>query len=532
MSMVCFGAGLLILLLYGVVCAVGPFSALGAAALALVMLWRLGFWAAIDQGPSSFPAYTKASALLFSLAGAYWAFGSALYEVKSIESLLFGFFSLFCWGLPWAATVSFAALGSSRAKFFAAAPFFGCVCGRWIAAVCADALPGAPSFFVPVLCTASSALALASLLLLRQDDASKNDPASKPCEADVASVHPALSRLEGYGSLSSQERQVLELSLFGGDVRSIGEELGIASSTVSSYRARCCQKLGVGSVQDITKLLLENLGAGKPGATAQESMPAVSTVTASRAMEVFVFAAACLASRMVASNAARAALLGAIALLVLSRSARSAKERQTSLSSILLGAACALQLVLLSCCSIIYLPVCAPVVIATVLLEFCLGRNDSALFLASNFYIALGLALLALCASSPVLDALSKTPFAALFFSLAVAVCAAIARREEAAIVMTAASDVILAGEQRVMSYLQGRGLGEVQAKVALLTVMGLDLSHIADALIVSKSTVSNYRAKVYAALGVHGRAALRELLSKECEFTASGYNRGAKDAT
>lgn len=69
---------------------------------------------------------------------------------------------------------------------------------------------------------------------------------------------------------------------------------------------------------------------------------------------------------------------------------------------------------------------------------------------------------------------------------------------------------------RRVLSYLQGRGLNELQARVCALTARGLATGEICEELCVSRGTVSSYRHRAYTTLGVRSRAELRELLQRD----------------
>ena len=76
-----------------------------------------------------------------------------------------------------------------------------------------------------------------------------------------------------------------------------------------------------------------------------------------------------------------------------------------------------------------------------------------------------------------------------------------------------------LAADERTLSYLRGRGLGELEAQIALLTAQGFDRASIAQVLSVSPSTVAAYRSKGYSTLGVSDRKALARILSEQTGF-------------
>lgn len=72
---------------------------------------------------------------------------------------------------------------------------------------------------------------------------------------------------------------------------------------------------------------------------------------------------------------------------------------------------------------------------------------------------------------------------------------------------------------KRIVSYLNGRGLNELESQVVLLTALGMDRNSISMELNVSVGTVNSYRALSYRALGVHSASELRTLLEKEAGF-------------
>ncbi len=76
--------------------------------------------------------------------------------------------------------------------------------------------------------------------------------------------------------------------------------------------------------------------------------------------------------------------------------------------------------------------------------------------------------------------------------------------------------------EERVLSYLRGRGLNELQARVVLLTAEGKSRADICERLAIAGGTVNSYRATGYRLLDVHSADQLRELLQKEAGLSLS----------
>lgn len=64
-------------------------------------------------------------------------------------------------------------------------------------------------------------------------------------------------------------------------------------------------------------------------------------------------------------------------------------------------------------------------------------------------------------------------------------------------------------------TYLESRGLNELQARVAVLCADGCSSREICQELMISPGTVNSYRTKAYSQLGVSGRDGLRELFNK-----------------
>lgn len=61
--------------------------------------------------------------------------------------------------------------------------------------------------------------------------------------------------------LSPREHEVLDLLMDGMSSRQIGEELGISKKTVEVHRSHIREKLGIGSVAELVRMVLKNNGA-------------------------------------------------------------------------------------------------------------------------------------------------------------------------------------------------------------------------------------------------------------------------------
>ena len=78
-------------------------------------------------------------------------------------------------------------------------------------------------------------------------------------------------------------------------------------------------------------------------------------------------------------------------------------------------------------------------------------------------------------------------------------------------------------GEEACLHYLIGRGLNELQAKVALELARGQSRRDIGQRLHVALGTVSSYSFGAYRRLGIHSRAELARLLSRDVGYKGDG---------
>ena len=82
-------------------------------------------------------------------------------------------------------------------------------------------------------------------------------PANKPAELSRLQRHSrSISQL--LALLSPREREVLELLIDGLSSREIGDELGISKKTVDVHRGHIREKLGIGSVAGLVRLVVHN----------------------------------------------------------------------------------------------------------------------------------------------------------------------------------------------------------------------------------------------------------------------------------
>ena len=72
----------------------------------------------------------------------------------------------------------------------------------------------------------------------------------------------------------------------------------------------------------------------------------------------------------------------------------------------------------------------------------------------------------------------------------------------------------------RALRYLEGRGLGELQARVALGIALGQSTREICSSCQTTRATVKSYRLRSYQTLGVHSARELREMLLRDTGLT------------
>ena len=72
----------------------------------------------------------------------------------------------------------------------------------------------------------------------------------------------------------------------------------------------------------------------------------------------------------------------------------------------------------------------------------------------------------------------------------------------------------------RALRYLEGRGLGELQARVALSIALGQSTREICSSCQTTRATVKSYRLRSYQTLGVHSARELREMLLRDTGLT------------
>lgn len=370
------------------------------------------------------------------------------------------------------------------------------------------------------LCLATMAGAVVLFVLARRQAAIQGGPRGacgdeRPSAEDPASVvREALLSLRGGGALSERELEVACGLACGHPVAEIAQELGVSASTVSTYRARAYEKLGVETNAQLVASLTRPPSLSDPRDAKKPRfrscmLPGVALVAAC--------AAGCLCGcyggdgALVAYNVA---LVAAGALLVtvgLIRIGEGGQSLGYSLAGVLVG---------LSMSAVLELPGAPGGFLGVVLLAAVIAISVAASAwatqegLGSQQALGAGLGLLAL--SSVSYSGRYISPWMLLCFSLACVAVAAVllwvgARGRHGKLV-----ENTLDGEVRVRSYLEGRGLSSLEASVALMAARGATATETALALNMSPSSVAAYKSRGLKKLGVEGVDELRELLKKD----------------
>lgn len=321
----------------------------------------------------------------------------------------------------------------------------------------------------------------------------------------------ALNTLDGYDRLSRREAEVLELTLAGKTTKEIGTLLSIAPSTAGSYRARVCEKLDVDTIQDVLAVVVayqlnnerQEEFAASSAASRRHSICGVAVLFA--LLLLYLLGQIIYWPYLVFINAVCSGLAacGTAASLV--------EPRFTVVGS--LGAISAgLLFPILFYGDGLALPVVAAVLF---LLALRLNQRDNQ---AELFVFSISSGLL--FPGNGFWGSVMSVPLIPLAFSALLLASAYLARDLDNQKQAANALDLVASGEVRLMSYLMGRGLSGIKAKIAILTDYGFDVKAIAKALYVSPSTVSNYRSQIYSALELENGAALVDLLKHDAGFS------------
>lgn len=379
-----------------------------------------------------------------------------------------------------------------------------------------------PAWVAISLCLVTIAGAVALFVLARwQGEAIQEGPRGtcgdeRPSAEDPASVvREALLGLRGGGALSERELEVACGLACGHSVAEIAQELGVSASTVSTYRARAYEKLGVETNAQLVASLTRP--SSQP-----DSEDAQKPIFRSRLLPGVALAAACVAGCLCvcyegdgALVAYNVALVAAGALLIAVGPIRIGEGGQSlgySLAGVLVGLSMSAVLVLS--------PVAPGGFLGVALFAFVLAISVVASVwaaqegLGSQQALGAGLGLLAMISVS--YSGRYISPWMLLCFTLACIAAAAVllwvgARNRRGKLV-----ENTLDGEVRARLHLEGRGLSSLETGVALMAARGATATETALALNMSPSSVAAYKSRGLKKLGVEGIGDLRELLKKD----------------
>ena len=502
-------------------------------------LWVV--WLALERGERD----GKPSVALYvasGLAGALWHAGmselrlSEAVDVASIELVSWGF--TFAWSVFAVAFLYWETGRGTLGSLAVVAVFSGVLLGNrgwWIL------YPLDARFLIPGI-----ALAVASVAIMLVCAVLGWALPAKASPEDSGAMEEPASLLDAAGmdtaQLTAREREALELALEGATVDQSAERMGIARSTVASYRSRALSKLGVASVQELLAIAREKEMVTESGEKREAAARIWQTLwDARRAALAALLVAVSLAIRFLVPQAFENAFLCVIFVSVFAAGVRDLlRIRQKGSAAeiaiaLLLGSACALAFAGCAFGPKIYLARRIVVSLFIVYLLLSVFRHflhesscssDQGTPYERVRAVALTCAGLVGCALVPpgshaiviLTGAGWTTAFAVLALICAESLCAAAHDRRLADL-----ANASLIGDERKLAYLRGCGLGELEADVALLTAQGFNRSHIAAVLGVSPSTVSTYRSRSYEALGVLDRQALSALLSERAALPDKG---------
>lgn len=304
-------------------------------------------------------------------------------------------------------------------------------------------------------------------------------------------TEPPASPLDGRpgaDALTEREREVAELLVSGSTQAQAAEALGISASSVSTYRSRACEKLGLAS--------LDELVPPSRGAAAQPPKLDVGRAGSLPLMALALFS-------------------GMIVHHVTNYSSLASPGHQAG---------------------VLAFPVLALTLPWLVLLAYArlqgmrLRHRETSGRLA---LVLIALAGLGLCAggSQPIWVELPSRSMVSASVPAAVGY--------DIALVLLAPH--LLWPHERVSNeldvercvlYLRGRGSGELQARVLVEIALGRSAPEICESLHVARGTVSAYRAQGYERLGVHSSRELADLLARDVGFVPSaGKNPPSADS-
>ena len=306
--------------------------------------------------------------------------------------------------------------------------------------------------------------------------------------ADDAGRPSPLRGRPGAETLTEREREVVEALVTGSTQAQVAEALAISPSTVATYRARACEKLGVASLDEIA-----------PREVGAAVVPPAMGVTSSGALPLMAMA-----------------LCAGLTLRLLTRVVVSSEQALSQALGILtvLAALVVPWLVLLGYARLRDMRV-RPRRLTAGLSVVLLALAAAGMLVGGGWYgleVRLGS------------ETLSVNAFAPVAYAVALALLAP-------HLLWPKTREALRLDEERCVLYLRGRGAGELQAHVLLKIALGLSTPEVCEALHVAAGTVNAYRAQGYELLGIHSSRQLADLLARDVGFVPSaGKNEPPAD--
>lgn len=302
--------------------------------------------------------------------------------------------------------------------------------------------------------------------------------------ADDAGSPSPLGCRPGAETLTEREREVVEALVTGSTQAQVAEALAISPSTVATYRARACEKLGVASLDEIA-----------PREVGAAVVPPAMGVTSSGALPLMAMA-----------------LCAGLTLRLLTRVVVSSEQALSQALGILavLAALVVPWLVLLGYARLRDMRV-RPRRLTAGLSVVLLALAAAGMLVGGGWYgleVRLGS------------ETLSVNAFAPVAYAVALALLAP-------HLLWPKTREALRLDEERCVLYLRGRGAGELQAHVLLKIALGLSTPEVCEVLHVAAGTVNAYRAQGYELLGIHSSRQLADLLARDVGFVPSAGKNG-----
>lgn len=334
--------------------------------------------------------------------------------------------------------------------------------------------------------------------------------------------------------LSPREKQVFIAWLQGKKNPEIAEELGLAVGTIATYRNRALEKLDIDS---------EEIRALRSGTQAEDTVVEVEPVTQEHGLflwgPVFIVFAATSLLAVFFGGAPQSCLRGIVlALAICGVLCSDGRDRAAAANApfpyerlwpfasgalLLIEAYRVASVFTAPQFFLSHLVICV-VAIAVIALPIVwssrLGEIRCPPFLLPSrktgcYCLSLGLSL---TYSTFFYSVLGLQPLLCAVVLLAINIVLLLKTREE----LDVSSLSCGCEEERVLCYLRGRGLNELQARVAFLTCAGKTRTDICGELCIAPGTVNSCRATAYRLLSVHSADELRKLLNSEAGLTLS----------